>query len=98
MAQIRTRFTLLEADIEATRRQLNLEREEREHAVKEVRRLGLSSTFSAPILSSTMRTSLSPVHHSLSPNKSHSPGRSPHTTSDHLPLGRSPNRCIQSTV
>ncbi|GAA6105161.1 testis-specific gene 10 protein isoform X1 [Tachysurus ichikawai] len=98
MAQIRTRFTLLEADIEATRRQLNLEREEREHAVKEVRRLGLSSTFSAPILSSTMRTSLSPVHHSLSPNKSHSPGRSPHTTSDHLPLGRSPNRCNLGTM
>ncbi|XP_027012148.2 testis-specific gene 10 protein isoform X1 [Tachysurus fulvidraco] len=94
MAQIRTRFTLLESDIESTRRQLNMEREEREHAVKEVRRLGLSTTFSAPLLSSTMRNSLSPVHHSLSPNKSHSPGHLPHTTSDHLPLGRSPNRSV----
>ncbi|KAK3510802.1 hypothetical protein QTP70_022723 [Hemibagrus guttatus] len=94
MAQLRTRSTLLEADLEATRRQLNIEREERERAVKELRRLGLSSPFYSPILSSTLRTPPSPVCHSLSPHTSYSPERSPHATSDHLPLRRSPDRSV----
>ncbi|XP_053471952.1 testis-specific gene 10 protein isoform X2 [Ictalurus furcatus] len=94
MAQLRTRSALLEADLEATRRQLNTERDEREHAVKELRRLGLSSPLCSPILSSTLRTPPSPVRRSLSPHTSYSPERSHHATPDHLPLRRSTDRSV----
>ncbi|XP_026787947.3 testis-specific gene 10 protein [Pangasianodon hypophthalmus] len=94
MAQLKTRSALLEADLEATRRQLNTEREERERAVKELRRLGFSSPLCSPIFSSTLRTPPSPVHHSLSPQRSYSPERSHHATPDHLPLRRSPDRSV----
>ncbi|KAF4075154.1 hypothetical protein AMELA_G00231270 [Ameiurus melas] len=94
MAQLRARSALLEADLESTRRQLNTERDERERAVKELRRLGLSSPFCSPILSSTLRTPPSPVRRSLSPHTSYSPERSHHATPDHLPLRRSPDRSV----
>ncbi|KAM9454624.1 testis-specific gene 10 protein [Clarias gariepinus] len=92
MAQLRTQSALLEADLEATRRQLNTERDERERVVKELHRHGHSTSFGSPILSSTLRTPPSTVRHSLSPQTSYSPERSHHATLDHLP--RSPDRSV----
>ncbi|XP_046693596.1 testis-specific gene 10 protein isoform X1 [Silurus meridionalis] len=90
IAQLRARSALLEADLEATRRQLNIERDERERAMKELHRLGLSSSFSSPILSSTLRTPPSPVR----PHASYSPEHLPRTGSDHQPLRRSSDRSV----
>ncbi|XP_051559227.1 testis-specific gene 10 protein [Myxocyprinus asiaticus] len=82
MAQLRTRSAQLEADLETTKRHLSTERFERERAVQELHRQGLSAI--SPVLSSTMRSS-SPSHHrSLSPLRSWSPERSHHNLHDPL--------------
>ncbi|XP_072513169.1 testis-specific gene 10 protein isoform X1 [Salminus brasiliensis] len=93
VAQLRTRSAQLETELEATRRQLSTERFERERAAQELRRLGLSSSLRSPLLSSTLCSS-SPSRHSLSPHRSWSPERSIHTSPDHLPPERSPERSV----
>ncbi|XP_051561137.1 testis-specific gene 10 protein-like [Myxocyprinus asiaticus] len=90
MAQLRTRSAELEGDLEMTKRHLSTECYERERAVQELHRQGLSAIY--PVLSSTMR-SLSPSRHRfLSPHKSWSPERSDHNSSDSLLVSHHPNR------
>ncbi|KAK7165840.1 hypothetical protein R3I93_005806 [Phoxinus phoxinus] len=90
MAQLRTRSAQLEADLEMTKRHLSTERFERERAVHELRRQGLSAV--SPVLSSTMRSSSTSRHRSLSPQRSWSPERSHHGTPDPLLLSHYPDR------
>uniref|UniRef100_A0A672LL23 Testis-specific gene 10 protein-like n=1 Tax=Sinocyclocheilus grahami TaxID=75366 RepID=A0A672LL23_SINGR len=91
MAQLRTRSTQLEADIEMTKRHLATEHFERERAVQELRRQGLSAI--SPVLSSTMRSSSTSRRRSLSPHRSWSPERSHHSTPDPLLVPHYPDRC-----
>ncbi|XP_051983067.1 testis-specific gene 10 protein [Xyrauchen texanus] len=82
MAQLRTRSAQLEADLDSTKRHLSTERFDREHAVQELHRQGLSAI--SPVLSSTMRSS-SPSHRrSLSLHRSWSPEHSHHNIHDPL--------------
>ncbi|XP_062384385.1 testis-specific gene 10 protein [Sardina pilchardus] len=84
----RTRASQLESDLEMTKKQLATERFDRERAVQELRRQGLSSTLSST-LSSSLRPS-SPSRRSISPQRSWSPERPLHST----PEQRSPKRNI----
>ncbi|XP_056628282.1 testis-specific gene 10 protein isoform X1 [Triplophysa dalaica] len=90
MAQLRTRSAHIEADLDMTKRHLSTERFERERAVQELRRLGLSGL--SPVLSSTMRDSSTSRHRSLSPQRSWSPERSHHSTADPLLMSHYPDR------
>ncbi|XP_035391028.1 testis-specific gene 10 protein [Electrophorus electricus] len=94
MVQLKTRSAQLEADLEATRKQLSNERFERERAVHELRRLGLSSSPHSPLLSSTLRSSTSPTRNSLSPHVSWSPERSSLAMPICPPPKSSPNRSV----
>ncbi|XP_062302777.1 testis-specific gene 10 protein isoform X2 [Osmerus eperlanus] len=86
VAQLKTRSAQLEADLEMTKRQLSTERFERERAVLELRRQGLSSS------SSGLRASPHP-RRSTSPRVSWSPERAyRHSPPDHL--GPSPERSL----
>ncbi|XP_066517536.1 testis-specific gene 10 protein [Hoplias malabaricus] len=92
-AQLRTRIAQLEADLETTRRQLSTECFERERAVQELHRLGLSSSLRPILFSSTLRSS-SPTRRSLCPQFSSSPERPLHTSPDNVPSERSPDRSV----
>ncbi|XP_060755499.1 testis-specific gene 10 protein isoform X1 [Neoarius graeffei] len=94
MAQLRTRSTLLESDLEATRQQLSIAHDEKERAVKELRRLGQSSPFGSPVLSSTLLTPPSPVHRSLGPHTSYSLEHLHHASPSHLPPRHSSARSV----
>nr|XP_015218852.1 PREDICTED: testis-specific gene 10 protein [Lepisosteus oculatus] len=80
VAQARSRASQLEAELEKTKRQLSTERFERERAVQELRRQGLSSS--------------SPTRRSLSPRASWSPERSYLSPLDRSSLDRSPDRSV----
>ncbi|XP_041935874.1 testis-specific gene 10 protein isoform X1 [Alosa sapidissima] len=86
VAHLRTRASQLESDLEMTKKQLATERFDRERAVQELRRQGLSSTLSST-LSSSLRPS-SPSRRSVSPQRPWSPERPYHSTPEH----RSPKR------
>ncbi|KAA0701470.1 Testis-specific gene 10 protein [Triplophysa tibetana] len=92
MAQLRTRSAHIEADLDMTKRHLSTERFERERAVQELRRLGLSGL--SPVLSSTMRDSSTSRHRSLSPQRSWSPERSHHSSADPLLTSHYPDRSL----
>ncbi|XP_030634826.1 testis-specific gene 10 protein [Chanos chanos] len=92
VTQLRTRAAQLETDLDMTKRQLSAERFERERAMQELRRQGLSSTLS-PLFSSTLRSS-SPVRRSLSPRQSWSPERAYHSAPDTLVPERSSERSV----
>ncbi|XP_046887445.1 testis-specific gene 10 protein [Hypomesus transpacificus] len=88
VAQLKTRSAQLEADLEMTKRQLSTERFERERAVLELRRQGLSSS------SSGLRASPHP-RRSTSPRVSWSPERPyRHSPPDHLGPDPSPERSL----
>ncbi|KAI7811314.1 putative testis-specific gene 10 protein [Triplophysa rosa] len=89
MAQLRTQSALIEADLDMTKSHLSTERFERERAVQELRRLGLSGL--SPVLSSTMRDSSTSRHRSLSPQRSWSPERSHHSSADPLLMSHYPD-------
>ncbi|XP_018605698.2 testis-specific gene 10 protein isoform X2 [Scleropages formosus] len=85
VAQIRTRSAQLEADLEMTKRQLSTERFERERAVQELRRQGLSTA---------LRPSSPLAHRSHSPRTSWSPEHTYHGPSGHLLPERSLERSV----
>ncbi|XP_031414283.1 testis-specific gene 10 protein isoform X1 [Clupea harengus] len=87
VCHLRTRSSLLESDLEVTKKKLATERFDRERAVLELRRQGLSSTLSST-LSSSLRPSSPPLRRSISPQRSWSPERPFHST----PERRSPKR------
>ncbi|XP_038835804.1 testis-specific gene 10 protein-like [Salvelinus namaycush] len=82
VATLSTRSAQLEADLDMTKRQLSTERFERERAVQELRRQGLSSSSSG----------LHPS--SLHLRRSLSPSRPLWSTADHLARERSPERSL----
>uniref|UniRef100_A0A8C7PK14 Testis specific, 10 n=1 Tax=Oncorhynchus mykiss TaxID=8022 RepID=A0A8C7PK14_ONCMY len=82
VATLSTRSAQLEADLDMTKRQLSTERFERERAVQELRRQGLSSS------SSGLHPSSPHLRRSLSPS------RPLWSTPDHLARERSPERSL----
>ncbi|XP_051993983.1 testis-specific gene 10 protein-like [Xyrauchen texanus] len=90
MAQLRTRSAELEGDLEMTKRHLSTESYERECAVQELHKQGLSAIY--PVLSSTMRSSSPSRHRFLSHHKSWSPERSHHNSPDTLLVSHYPKR------
>ncbi|KAJ8003814.1 hypothetical protein DPEC_G00152310 [Dallia pectoralis] len=80
VATLRTRSAQLEADLDMTRGQLSIERFERERAMQELRRHGLSC--------SSMRSPPPTLHRSLSPS------RPLWSTQDHLTRDKSPERTL----
>uniref|UniRef100_UPI00398F6C8A centrosomal protein of 135 kDa n=1 Tax=Pristiophorus japonicus TaxID=55135 RepID=UPI00398F6C8A len=61
IAQLRTKSSQLQTELDLIKRQLTTERFERERAIQEMRRHGLSTTISSL---SPLRTSVSPLSHS----------------------------------
>ncbi|XP_029596788.1 testis-specific gene 10 protein isoform X2 [Salmo trutta] len=82
VATLSTHSAQLEADLDMTKRQLSTERFERERAVQELRRQGLSSS------SSGLHPSSPHLRRSLSPS------RPLWSTADHLARERSPERSL----
>uniref|UniRef100_A0A673YHY7 Testis specific, 10 n=1 Tax=Salmo trutta TaxID=8032 RepID=A0A673YHY7_SALTR len=82
VATLSTRSAQLEADLDMTKRQLSTERFERERAVQELRRQGLSSSSSGLHPSSPRQ------------RRSLSPSRPLWSTPDHLARERSPERSL----
>ncbi|XP_076839365.1 testis-specific gene 10 protein isoform X2 [Brachyhypopomus gauderio] len=86
MVQLRSRSAQLEADLEATRKQLTTERLERECAVQDLHRLGLSSSPALP--AALLHAALPPVPPPVTPSAPTCPGRPNSPASPRTPTHR----------